>query len=391
MKSFIKSLLFILIIIMLGLTRSHAEIKPGLPKLYLNDSEAKSALYIADQKLFLDTKGLNEIGIKTYDRSSETVSFFIGNTELKLDPSSGIAAVYHIDAVNFQPVAYTVIDHKAFNKVNGYAIKDFAPYIGYRYSRIKAVDLYRLTDGTETITEEALYEINTYAAPENSVPSSGPKSEDGKAHATSKDKKAISKKTVYLTFDDGPNKHTAKILDLLKKYDMKATFFMLNYSMNGNPELVKDIKEAGHGLGLHGVSHRKNIFYKDIKTPATEMGQANLALDRILGTKTKLVRTPYGSKPYLSDAQYNKLKEDGFLLWDWNVDSGDSAKAYVPANVILERVQNGIKVKTKPVVLLHDKECTAEALEPILIWMKKNGYVSKALTEEMAPLNWSEK
>ncbi len=389
MRPFNKTLLFIIFFTIFGCIQSQAEIKPGLPKLYLNDVEAISTLYISDQKLYLDADGLCEIGVKTYDQNDDLLKFVIGDTQLQLDPSSGIAAVYRLNSKNFLPVAYTVINNKTFNKANGYAVKDFAPYIGYRYSRIHNVDLYRLTDGTDTITEEALYEINVPPVVEANVPKTGPKSDEGKNHSPGKDKKKTGKKVVYLTFDDGPNKYTPEILDLLDKYDMKATFFMLNYSMKENPELVKQIEASGHGMGLHGVSHRKNIFYKDVKTPATEMSQANLTLENILGIQTKLVRTPYGSKPYLSDQQYQKLTDNGFLLWDWNVDSGDSSKAYVASKVIIDRVLTGLKAKSKPVVLLHDKECTADALETILIWMKKNGYESKSLTEEMTPLNWS--
>ncbi len=390
MRSLTKTLLFIIFLLLVGCSFSLAEIKPGLPKLYLNDVEATSKLYISDQKLYLDADGLREIGIKSHTQPGENLRFVIGDTQLQLDPSSGIAAVYRLSSESFLPVAYTVINNKSFDQANGYAVKDFAPYIGYRYSRIHNVDLYRLTDGTDTITEEALYEINVPPVTEVSVPNSGPKSDDGKNHSPSKDKKTIGKKIVYLTFDDGPNKHTQEILDLLEKYNMKATFFMLNYSMKENQELVKSIEAAGHGLGLHGVSHRKNIFYKDVKTPAAEMSQANLTLENILGFGTKLVRTPYGSKPYLSSQQYEKLKDSGFYLWDWNVDSGDSSKAYVASKIIKDRVLTGLKAKSKPVVLLHDKECTVDALESILIWMKKNGYESKSLTEEMTPLNWSE-
>lgn len=390
MRPLTKTLLFIIFLLLAGCSFSLAEIKPGLPKLYLNDVEATSKLYISDQKLYLDADGLCEIGVKTVASSTDDLRFVIGDTQLQLDPSSGIAAVYRLSSESFLPVAYTVINNKAFNKTDGYAVKDFAPYIGYRYMRIHNVDLYRLTDGTDTITEEALYEINVPPVAKASVPKSGPKSDDGKNHSPSKDKKTASKKVVYLTFDDGPNKHTDEILALLEKYDMKATFFMLNFPMKDNPEVVKRIQAAGHGLGLHGVSHRKNIFYKDVETPAAEMIQANTTLEEILGTGTKLVRTPYGSKPYLSSKQYQNLKDKGFYLWDWNVDSADSSKAYVAPGLIRERVLTGLKAKSKPVVLLHDKECTVDALESILIWMKKNGYESKSLTEEMTPLNWSE-
>lgn len=379
------------LVTLFGAQKANAEIKPGLPKLYLNDVEINSELYIKDKQLYIEGSSFAQLGAKFTTPTNGTQRIFIGNTELRLDLPSGIASVYQMESSSFIPSAYIAINYEKRNQSVWFSVKDLAPFLGYRYHRISGVDLYRLTDGAETITAQALFEINTIPPKPPTVPATGPKSDDGKNHSPKKtDKNAPnSKKIVYLTFDDGPNKYTPDILKLLKKYNMKATFFMLYNGISTNPEMVEQIQNDGHSLGLHGVTHRKNLFYKDETSPLKEMDKANTALDKAIGMNTRLIRTPYGSSPYLTSKQYKQFINNNYLLWDWNVDSGDSFKAYVSPKVIETRVLTGLKAKKIPVVLLHDKECTVDSLEAILKWMSKNGYVSKPLTEDMSPLNWS--
>jgi peptidoglycan/xylan/chitin deacetylase (PgdA/CDA1 family) len=391
MKRFTTSLFFIFIFSLFTTTLSHAVIKPGLPKLYLNDAEIISELHIVDKQLYLSGSSFSLLGAKVTDVSADTARIIIGNNELRLDLPSGIASVYQLETSNFLPITYTVINYEKTNNSLWLSVKDLAPFLGYHYARLSDVDLYRLTDGSETITPNVLYEINIIPVAPPRVPATSPKVDDGKTHSANKGDKspAASKKIVYLTFDDGPNKQTPEILRLLKKYNMKATFFMLNNGINVSPAIVKQINKEGHTMGLHGVTHRKNLFYKDDGSPYKEMDIANGSFKKVMNFQTRLVRTPYGSQPYLSKQQYKLLVDHNYLLWDWNVDSGDSAKSYVAPSIIESRVLTGLKAKTTPVVLLHDKSCTVDALENILIWMSKNGYVSKPLTEDMVPLNWS--
>lgn len=390
-KYFSKLLFFFLFFMIFGAMKANAEIKPGLPKLYLNDQEISSELYITDKQVYLQGQGFTVLGAKFTTPVNNTQRIFIGNTEIRLDLPSGIASIYQMESSSFIPSAYAVVNYQKANQTLWFSVKDLAPYLGYKYQRISDVDLYRLTDGSQTITEQALFEINTAPPKPPTVPATGPKSGEGKKSSPNKpDKNATTaKKVVYLTFDDGPNQYTPEILALLKKYNMKATFFMLYNGIHKYPDLMEQIQNDGHGIGLHGVTHRKNLFYKDSTSPVKEMDKANTALEDVLGITTKLVRVPYGSRPYLSNAMYKGLISEDYMLWDWNVDSADSSKAYVSPKIIETRVITGLKAKKVPVVLMHDKECTADSLEAILLWMSKNGYVSKPLTEDMTPLNWS--
>ncbi len=198
-------------------------------------------------------------------------------------------------------------------------------------------------------------------------------------------------KPVFLTFDDGPNKNTEKILNLLKQYDMKATFFMLASGIKNNPETVKRMLDEGHAIALHGTSHQKNAFYKNSYSPANEMNNANTILFETVGVKTSLCRSPYGSKPYLTKSMYQTLKDNGFFLWDWNIDSLDSTSSSISASTIKNHVIASVGKYAVPFVLFHDKAVTATALEDILPYLKNSGYNALPISEDIPLYNWQER
>lgn len=126
------------------------------------------------------------------------------------------------------------------------------------------------------------------------------------------------------------------------------------------------------------------------------MQQANESLNKVAGVKTSLVRTPYGSKPYLKPAYRNVLLgQGGFHLWDWNVDSldwkykKDHQKVY---NNVMQQVHNVTKQGTTPVVLMHDQEATLKVLPQVLKALKAEGYQFEILTKNVQPVNfWNDK
>jgi peptidoglycan/xylan/chitin deacetylase (PgdA/CDA1 family) len=196
-------------------------------------------------------------------------------------------------------------------------------------------------------------------------------------------------RVTYLTFDDGPNSHTITILDLLKKYDMKATFFMLNNNIRAYPNTVRRMINEGHAVGLHGVTHDVNKVYKSATSVLEEMNTTNNTLYKAVGQRSKLIRVPYGSHPHLTREQYNHLVNAGYKMWDWSIDSGDS-RAGASSTRVRNHMINSLSNVTNnsSVVVMHDKKLTLDALEDIFIWMKLNGITSKAITEDMTPHNW---
>lgn len=198
-------------------------------------------------------------------------------------------------------------------------------------------------------------------------------------------------KTIYLTFDDGPSLYTEKILDLLDQYQMKATFFLLDGAMKEHPESVKQIVQRGHAVGLHGVTHKPQTFYCGIQGPLKELEQTNSTLESIVGFRSCLVRTPFGSNPHLTKSQYMELLKHNYLVWDWNIDSKDWAykNAYKAYNTTIKNIKTSHK--EPKVILFHDMKTSEKTLELFLKWMQENQYVSKEITPDLIPVKMTQK
>ncbi|WP_169744096.1 polysaccharide deacetylase family protein [Paenibacillus wynnii] len=203
--------------------------------------------------------------------------------------------------------------------------------------------------------------------------------------------KRKSGQVVYLTFDDGPTVVTGQLLDLLAKYDVKATFFMMGPHINKYPDQVKRIAKEKHGMGLHGITHRKERFYASPAAALAEMKGDQAILKKVTGISSILIRTPYGSKPYFTKSFRDKVLSQDFNLWDWNVDSEDwkykedSAKIY---NSVMNQVHKLQKGKVNPVILMHDQKSTLKVLPQILESLKKEGYQFEIITKDLKPLNF---
>lgn len=146
---------------------------------------------------------------------------------------------------------------------------------------------------------------------------------------------------LYLTFDDGPIPGlTEWVLDILKQYNVKATFFCVGNNIEKHPELFKRIKEEGHLVGNHTFNHVKGF-----KTKTADYIDNTLKCEAL--TKTKIFRPPYGQ---LKRPQYKKLLEHGYKIVMWDVISYDYEKIG-PEQCFLNVKKN---VKKGSVILFHD-------------------------------------
>lgn len=196
------------------------------------------------------------------------------------------------------------------------------------------------------------------------------------------------KKVIYLTFDDGPSTATKNILDSLRTYGAKATFFMLEPRMRAEPGLVKRIVNEGHTPGLHGVTHDKYKFYASPQSAVNEMVQDQQTLESITGVHSRLIRTPYGSIPYLTEPFRTALKQQGFQLWDWNVDSSDWANGQYLTTTI-HQIQKQVAAGIIPIVLMHDKPETAKRLPELLRYLARNGFITEPLEQTTVPYSFN--
>ena len=192
------------------------------------------------------------------------------------------------------------------------------------------------------------------------------------------------KGVIYLTFDDGPSASiTPKVLDILKKEKVKATFFVLNYSKS-NEKLIKRIVKEGHTIGIHGYSHVYSKIYKSKKAFLNNIYSLQEKIEKSTGVKTKYMRFPGGSSNTVSRHYYKGIMSmltgemlgRGFKYYDWNVSSGDAGGAKT-SNDVYRNVTRNLSKKRGNMVLCHDfsgNTKTLNALTRIIRYAKKNGY-----------------
>jgi peptidoglycan/xylan/chitin deacetylase (PgdA/CDA1 family) len=152
-------------------------------------------------------------------------------------------------------------------------------------------------------------------------------------------------------------------------------------------DMVKKVYKQGHSIGLHGVTHDVKKVYATSHSVVNEMNWTNEELEKIIHQKSLLIRTPYGSKPYMNEEYLNRVKKAGYILWDWDIDSRDwfyNDKRYVGETI------NQLKNlgHRRPVILLHDRQATAESLGLLLQYLYTEGYECKALKDEMMPVQF---
>lgn len=189
----------------------------------------------------------------------------------------------------------------------------------------------------------------------------------------------IDEKYIALTFDDGPHyKYTEKILDILKKYDIRATFFTVGTNVERFPELVDRELSEGHEVANHTYSHKhmaelnENEFISEVTGWEDSISLHNEYTD-------KLFRPPEG---ILTDSEYTAVTDLGYDIILWSVDTRDWA--HTPVDKIVENVMSN--VNNGSIILFHDfvsgkNSPTPEALEIVIPKLKSEGYSFVTVSE----------
>ena len=190
---------------------------------------------------------------------------------------------------------------------------------------------------------------------------------------------------IYLTFDDGPSQHTPRLLEVLAKYNVKATFFVVG---NAATAYYDDIVNGGHAIAIHTNSHDYGKIYASEDAFFEDLYAVQDKIYQLTGVMTTLMRFPGGSSNAISK-NYNvgimtrltkAVEAAGFQYFDWNVDSKDAGGAKT-ADEVYQNVINGIKTKSAAIVLQHDIHgYSVDAVERIIQWGLANGYTFAALT-----------
>lgn len=211
----------------------------------------------------------------------------------------------------------------------------------------------------------------------------------GRPHTQYEDPLPNNGKVIYMTFDDGPTEHTPKLLDILKKYNVKATFFVV-YS--GNKEMLKRMAEEGHTVANHSATHNYALIYSSKEAYWNDLHISQARIEAATGIRSMIVRFPGGSSnsvskeytPGIMTELTRELINSGYRYFDWHVSSKDAGGAHTRDEVYYYSVSGIAQRKESYTVLLqHDiTSFSVEAAEMIIQWGIANGYSFEALTME---------
>lgn len=178
---------------------------------------------------------------------------------------------------------------------------------------------------------------------------------------------------IYLTFDDGPSSYTAEILDILKEYNIKATFFVVGKEDENSLAMYRRIAAEGHTLGMHSYSHKYQEVYASKEAFEKDMTRLSDLLYAATGVRPQVCRFPGGSSNKVSRVDmrelFDWLAEEGIVYYDWNISSGDATASGLSAKAIVQNCTKELEGYHTAMILMHDaadKHTTVEAL-PIII------------------------
>ena len=307
-----------------------------------------------------------------------------------------------------QPVnSYTVDNDTAYEGVsdNGYEFVETEGKNGVKYYVITKNSTQTTTAASmmDNNDEEAVTTTTAAASITTTINSTTETTAApvSKTTTTTKTIRNSDEKLAYLTFDDGPSINTEKLLDILDKYDVKATFFVI-YHKNMDSK-YKAIVDRGHTIALHSYTHSYSKIYRTEKGYYQDLDKIHDYVEKVTGVDSKIIRFPGGSSNTVS-RKYNKtimktlkksVTEKGYVYHDWNVDSTDASGINRDPDLLVEKVKAGLK-KNKPVIdiLMHDtgksKTTTVEALPRIIEAVQAQGYTIEPLTMDSEPIqhNW---
>ena len=187
-------------------------------------------------------------------------------------------------------------------------------------------------------------------------------------------------KKVYLTFDDGPSSNTPEILEILDKYGVKATFFVVKNP--DNEQYLKDIADAGHVIGMHSASHVYNKIYKSIASFKSDVKGVHDWIKMVTGIDSKYYRFPggssYGICGFSKDKGIRYLEKMGYTYIDWNAENYDAKNPYLSPDSMNASAMDFIRSNEgDSVLLMHDQEGhhnTVDALPGLIETLIREGY-----------------
>lgn len=196
-------------------------------------------------------------------------------------------------------------------------------------------------------------------------------------------------KEAYLTFDDNASENTVKILDSLKKYGVKATFFMAG---KADPELLLRMKNEGHTIAVHTMTHDYSKIYSSTQAFWADIENEAGYIESVTGEKPTILRFPGGSNntvsnkysPGIMKTLISEAANYGYTYYDWNVSSKDATGKKISAEEIVATVAAQSKDRDKVMILMHQtapKTSTAEAIPAMIEALQAMGFEILPITD----------
>lgn len=204
--------------------------------------------------------------------------------------------------------------------------------------------------------------------------------------------------TVYLTFDDGPSGNTSALLDVLDKYNVKATFFVVGAQIKGREDILKEVAARGHTIGMHSESHNYKQIYASVDAFLKDYDTLSQRIQDVTGQKPAIFRFPGGSVNGYNQGLYQELIAEmlrrGYTYYDWNVSAQDATTQSKTVTEIADAVSSGVPNHRYSIVLLHDsslRETTVKAVNQLIPELLENGYHFESLDNAVSPIIFSYK
>lgn len=205
---------------------------------------------------------------------------------------------------------------------------------------------------------------------------------------TQKTPKLAKERVMYLTFDDGPSKHTQAVLDILNTYSIKATFFVTGENTEYS-SMIKTIHEQGHTLGIHTYSHDYAKIYTSVDAYFQDIEKVKNLIKSEAGVDTKLLRFPGGSSNTVSRKYCDGImttlakavEEQGYTYYDWNAHNGDGDPS-ISADALYNQTMKEIEGKDHVVLLMHDgggNQNTIDSLDRVIKELIRQGWTFKII------------
>lgn len=198
-------------------------------------------------------------------------------------------------------------------------------------------------------------------------------------------------KIVYITIDDGPYlQNTPQLLEILKKENVKVTFFDVGIQIEKYPSLLKAEYEQGHAIGNHSYSHNYSSLYKSPDTFLADIQKNDDLIFKVIGIHPKIIRAPGGTSCF-NIAYYNLLDANDYIAYDWNLDTKDTDGKFTVQQLV-NNVDKQVGNKSKIILLMHDlpNKSSTNALPIIISHLKERGFSFGTLSAKIMPITFPE-